>query len=186
MQKKTKQNKKNRLRIAPLNTRKLWSSFPVPPLSCQFSQWFLPSKCHFSVNWISFLCRLHRGEKYTIVKDKQDKMTLIFFSVNFWYGYRAEKIFKKLLFSSSLLITYHASQITFRDRSSPTEIKRGNHGGGGDRKNITEPYPTPHPLTRTKEHIPVHISHEYMSLFYIIVLSLELMCPPCLGVATQS
>ena len=74
-----------------------------------------------------------------------------------------KKNFKKLLFSSSLLITYHASQITFRDLSSPTEIKRGNHGGGGDRKNITEPYPTPHPLTRTKEHIPVHISHEYMS-----------------------
>ena len=89
-----------------------------------------------------------------------------------------KKIFKKLLFSSSLLITYHASQITFRDRSSPTEIKRGTHGGGGivsrlpcvgggggggDRENITEPYPTPHPLTRTKEHIPVHISHEYMS-----------------------
>ena len=42
-----------------------------------------------------------------------------------------KKFFKKLLFSSSLLITYHASQITFRDRSSPTEIKRGNHGGGG-------------------------------------------------------
>ena len=42
-----------------------------------------------------------------------------------------KKFFKKLLFSSSLLITYHASRITFRDRSSPTEIKRGNHGGGG-------------------------------------------------------
>ena len=43
-----------------------------------------------------------------------------------------KKFFKKLLFSSSLLITYHASQIAFRDRSSPTEIKRGNHGGGGE------------------------------------------------------
>ena len=43
-----------------------------------------------------------------------------------------KNFFKKLLFSSSLLITYHASRITFRDRSSPTEIKRGNHGGGGD------------------------------------------------------
>ena len=169
MQKKTKQNKKNRLRIAPLNTRKLWSSFPVPPLSCQFSQWFLPSKCHFSVNWISFLCRLHRGEKYTIVKDKQDKMTLIFFSVNFWYGYRAEKIFKKLLFSSSLLITYHASQITFRDRSSPTEIKRGNHGGGGIVRILQSLTPLPTPLRGRKSTSPstfrMNICHYFISLF---------------------
>ena len=116
------------------------------------------SKSHLSVNWISFLCRLHWGEKYTIVKDKQDKMTLILFSVNFWYWFRADEVFEKLLFSSLLLITCHASQLTFRDQSSPTEFKRGikekrvlinYHGGGGGIVRILQSL-VPPPLNRWK------------------------------------
>ena len=151
--------KTNSLRIATLlNNRKLWSCFPVPPLSCQFSPWFLPSKSHLSVNWISFLCRLHWGEKYTIVKDKQDKMILILFSVNFRYWFKADKVFEKLFFSSLLLITCHASQVTFRDQSSLTEFKRGTkekwglinyYGGGGGLVRILQSLAPP-PLNRWK------------------------------------